>query len=1614
MSLSAPGGLIDPEKADNFEDIEKQFAVKVVEHMTTYWAILEKMPGSKLRLTKYDDEILEHFKSEFPDFDLRATINEDDMKSKEGKERWRNFINAYENKVEDYNFGTMLRANPTWEYGQKETIFAVRMQFYAVEIARNRESLNDWVYEQAQKAKASHAELYLMSSERLTGEDLNDAHSRMEHFGGPSPVTENESTSDEKHATPWRSLFFFTTKANLPILITGGICSVIAGAGSPFQSYLTGKLFEGFTSYASGAWTTEKFMHEQTKYVIYMVAVAGASWVFLSLEFMLWLAFGELQAKSARDRLFHGLLEKDVEWYDMRKNGIGALLPRLQAQIRDLQLATSQPMGLLFSATAQCVLSLAEAFYYQWKLTFVTLSTAPVIIFLFALLAQSIQANIANQQEKLAEAQKYTTSAFFAIETVKCFNGQEVERKKYMACVNDAASWYVRVIRASSMQMGLAVFLGSSMFVQGFFYGGVLIRNGEADVARIITAFLAAIGGFQALQMILPQVINLEKGRTAGATLRAVMAEVQRGGTVRKTSGLLHPSTCVGNIDVKNLTFAYPSRPDQVALDNVTMFIPGGEMTFLIGRSGSGKSTLSQLLMGFYAVHQGEVTVDGVPLDSLDVGWLRSNVTLVEQQSLLFNDTVFRNIAFGRNGQGSASRQEVMDAAEFALLQLMITDMSHGLDTVVGYKGGSMSGGQRQRMALARARLRDTPILILDESTSALDHISRALMMDVIRQWRRGKTTIVITHDISQIAADDYLYLLEEGTLVQEGYRKHLEKIKDSPFQSFLPLDQRATVSPLDARKGTVWESIYTRGSSLDTLGVDFRQSYVSHDPLEAHLDASENKRASFLPSVLEGGGQMPVMGAFGRVVPGGMAPWMRTTKSPPRPTSLDQTKRFSQVSGSSDKPATSPDATGSGHRWSYMMERLVDRTGKFAAESRSTAVGTGRLRRPLEPESELDLAETGKVPLVRFSAATEDLSSTESADWTLRRIMGTIWPIVGPRSRAMLIVGFYGCTVHAIATPMFSFVLSKLLATYANPQGAKHKQLVYSMIILGIAIVDAAHTWLQRFLLGQVGQRWIDSFRDTAVERILDQPKAWFDLEENSVSHLTDSLDRNAESMRELLATYTALGYIAVLMCSVSVVWAFASQWKMTLMALSVAPYILGVSRVFAAISGKWETRSTDAAESASAIFTETFTNIKTVRAFTLEEHFKAKYIAATNHALTLGFQRAFYTGFFFGLSDSAVNFATALVFYVGSLLIKRGAPVNSCIEVVVMLMFALTNASVILECIPQVGNSRDAAARLMRLAGLAKDSHEHLGDTGMVTVGEIMFDNLRFAYPSRPEQTVLKDITLMIEPGTSTAIVGGSGSGKSTIANLLLDIWSTAQMPAANADNAGELIIGGREIRTLSTRSLRSLIVPVLQTPTLFAATVADNISYGLDAASPHNNLDAVIDAAQRAGLHDFITSLPLGYDTLIGDGGMGLSGGQAQRVAIARALVRKPCVLVLDEATSALDVESAALVRQTIQELVRDRSRAMTVVIITHSRDMMEMAEHVVVLDQGEIVEEGGFEELLGRDGALANLLSGGEWTKEKERAVSSTMRGVPKLEVVDWRMKSRRRNGSRSRR
>jgi ATP-binding cassette, subfamily B (MDR/TAP), member 1 len=1411
-----------------------------------------------------------------------------------------------------------------------------------------------------------------------------------------SEPPQSPTKSEQTPPATWSSLFFFTTRAHTPLLVCGTVASACAGACVPATAFVTGKLFDGFTTYASGGFEPDAFMTHQKKYIVYLVAISLATWFFKACEFVFWLAFGELQAKSARDRLFHGLLGREIEWYDMRKNGIGALLPRLQAQIKDLQLSTSQPLGILVNAVMQAILSLTEAFYYSWKLTLVTLSPFPITVVIMLFLSGWMQKNIAKQQEKLSEALKFSTNAFSAIETVKCFNGQEIEKEKFMVKIREASRFYFKEMNAGGLQMASAVLLSLMMFVVGFYYGGVLINLGDASAGTVVTTFFAAVGGFQAIQMLLPQIVNLEKGRTAGATLRSIMAEVQKGGVVQNARGLKWPDTCRGEIEVKNVTFAYPARRDQLALDNVSLSIPNGEMTFLIGKSGSGKSTLSQLLMRFYFAETGTIKVDGCTLEELDVGWLRSNITFVEQTSLLFNDTVFRNIAFGRKDHENVTKEEVMGAAEFALLQLMISDMPDGLDTSVGFKGGAMSGGQRQRMALARARLRDTPILILDESTSALDHISRQLMMDAIRLWRQGRTTIIITHDISQILDDDYVYLLEHGKLVQEGYRKHIEKMADTPFQGFLPPELRATASSVyqEERRDTNFESIRTRESSIDTLGDMPRRTYVQHDPLEDQLEASENRPVSFLPGVFEGS-PIPAYGRFGRPGLGG-TPWMRALASPTQPSPTNMADRRTRLWDWTPSPVTkSPVGSPT---WSLLLEKLVDQTGKLAAETRLDSKGAER--KPVRTaEGEGGDAEAALAILSGENNvdSVDSVAGVESLN--LQQICLTIWPNIDWSARILLVLGFFGATVHAVATPLTSYMLAKLMQTYAHPKTSQHQQLIYSLAMLGIAVADGFHCWLFRFVIGCVAQLWVDGFRDQAVARILDQPKAFFDKEENGVSRMTDVLDRNAEFMREILGNFASLAYCAVVMVFVSLVWATVVQWKMSLIALSLAPYILGVTRIFAAVSGKWESKSNDAAEDASAIFSETFTNIKTVRALTLEHHFRDKYKAATDKALMVGFLRSFNTGFFFGLSDSAGSFSSSLVMYVGSKFVQQGTSPNDVVMVATMLMFTISNLSAILECIPQVNASQDSAVRVLRLARLPKDSHEHLGNTRMGTIGEIVFDNLRFAYPTRPEQTILKNINLRIEPGTSTAIVGGSGSGKSTIANLLLNIWSTAQMvPIDHEMKRGELTIAGRDINTIMTPALRSLVVPVQQAPTLFAATVSENITYGLPFDSPHRSPDSIKAAAQQAGIHDFINSLPLGYSTIIGYGGMGLSGGQAQRVAIARALVRKPSVLVLDEATSALDVESAGLVRNTIQTLVRSSNRTMTVIIITHGRDMMEIAENIVVLDHGNIVEVGGFEELLKKGGALSNLLSGGEWTGDKGK---QKKRGVPKLKEIDWK-------------
>lgn len=637
----------------------------------------------------------------------------------------------------------------------------------------------------------------------------------------------------------------------------------------------------------------------------------------------------------------------------------------------------------------------------------------------------------------------------------------------------------------------------------------------------------------------------------------------------------------------------------------------------MVGKSGSGKSTLGNLLMRFYVPDSGDLLIDGNSIHALDINWLRNNITFVQQQSVLFNETVFKNIAFGRRDHNKVRREEVKRSIETAHLQDTIAELPLGLDTVVGTGGNAMSGGQRQRVAIARARLRDTPILILDEATSALDYISRTSVMKAIREWRQGKTTIIVTHDISQIQENEYTYVLDNGVLVQEGFRQALEGSVSGPFE-------RAS----------------SRGHefSATTQGIQKHRStgrggQGSADPMDIHFAP----RRHFIPSVFAPSSndlrfRRPSQGLIAPLAPVTL-PFNRLSTIPPV---------FAQSRNHILPPMDILDYLPSMQPYPLEEEDRGRRDTRYSGLPGNTASAVSRGRRGSRILTTV-LKQKNVRPLRRRKLSKDEKARRIAS---ARKILLTVWPTLPWRKRFTLISGFFFASIHAGGTPAFSWVFSKLLATFFLTTNRSQMALKWSLSVLGVAIVDSIASYLMHYLLESCGQTWIDSLRIQALRRIIDQPRAWFDRDKNKLTKLTECLDRNAEEMRNLIGRFAGFGFVAIAMMLMAIIWSLVLCWRLTLVGLASGPFLYAVTRSFEAVSGKWESKSNDASEDANAIFTETFGNIRVVRALTLEGYFHKKYAKATNQAMTVGLRRSAYSGFFFGLSDSGIIFITGRAF--------------------------------------------------------------------------------------------------------------------------------------------------------------------------------------------------------------------------------------------------------------------------------------------------------------------------------------------------------------------------------
>ncbi|QSZ31249.1 hypothetical protein DSL72_000812 [Monilinia vaccinii-corymbosi] len=1364
--------------------------------------------------------------------------------------------------------------------------------------------------------------------------------------------------SDDIIKSSFRSLFTFTTKKHTLNLVLCIIFAIASGVLKPISAIFYGNIFGSLTDYGGGVITAQETLHRVSKWCIAISVLGGAVWLFEGLFLCSWVIFGELQARSVREKMFAGMLEKDLEWFDLRKDGIGSLLIRIETQIRELQLSTSQPLGFLFFETAGAAAALGTAFFYSWSLTLVIIAAFPIAGGVLYLIAKKMGPAIEAQKRELSQASKFTNTAMTAIDTVKAFNGEDQEVWQYFTAIKRSTVYYMIQARSNALQFGITNFVIIAIFVQGFWYGISLVDRG-LDAGKVLTTFYACLSGMVAIEVILPQWLVLAKGMSAGATLKSIMDQVDRGGIAKRKVESIKPGFCDGDIEVNDVTFAYPTNRKQNALTKTTFFFPAGETTFVVGQSGSGKSTLGNLLLKFYEPNEGSILIDGQEIKYIDTDWLRHNITLVLQQSVVFNETVRKNIEFGK--EGATNEAEILKACSTASLEQVIADLPDGLDTMIGSKERQLSGGQKQRVALARARLRDAPILILDEGTSALDLINRIKVMDNIREWRKGKTTIIVTHDISQILDDDYVYVMEQSRVVQEGYRRKLSAKANGTFATFSPLPEATREQPIDL-------SDMRRNSDPGTpLSGGFEEFVQELTPRFSTMSTLYSPRAATVRSLDMSNRRLSLGYAsisYANNLRSNETWTSRIDSSHSRFVDFQRPSQFQNFQASDNKSSIYSISPPRYH------DEKVQSISKYPMEDQ----GFDRKSPILRPISlapiEIDRDSKGATMDYRLEHSDH---STENADESkpedkakhvkpksLTKIFKTVWPMLDKRERIVLLSGFLAAFIVAAATPAFSVIFAKLLNTFYQTQDRNLNAMKWSLALLGVAIIDGTACFCSHYALEHAGQAWVSALRVEALKRILSQPKSWFEESTNSPGRLNEILDRNPEEMRNLVGRFAGIVFTAFFMLLISIIWAFVNTWKLTLVSMACGPVIYAFTKLFNRVSGKWENKCNYASETTASIFSETFSNIKVVRAFTLETYFRTKHTRATKDLYKVGRIRANYSGMLWGLTDAMSFFTSATIFYYATVLItKNEISVSTALQTVNLLIFGISNSTNLLAMVPQINSSRVTATHILELANLdLSSSHENGGTERLSSIFPIQFNRLSFTYPARPETRTLSSVSLSIASNSTTALVGPSGSGKSTMAALLIGLYppDTSVPPPLTFNHV--------PITDCHIPSLRASISLVPQTPILFPATILHNIIYGLPESSPYANLLSAMAAATDAGIHEFITSLPQSYNTMVGDGGQELSGGQAQRVVIARALVRKPKLLILDEATSGLDGGSAEVVRETVQKL-REKE-GMATVVVSHTVGMMKMAGRVVVMDQGKIVESGGFEELKNRVG------------------------------------------------
>ena len=508
--------------------------------------------------------------------------------------------------------------------------------------------------------------------------------------------------------------------------------------------------------------------------VVTVLAIATVGAISTYFEKYLTTSVAQWVTHDLRRSLYNHIQKLSLSFHDKKRTG--DLISRITSDIDTIQDFISQVLLGLIVNVLTLMGMLAVMFYLNWSFTLIALSVAPVLFFVVYGFTRRIKKASRDVRKKEGEIASIASEVLSSIHVVKAFTREDYEQQRFekqsLETVESALA--ARSLKAKLTPAVEVIVAAGTCLV--LWYGVRLVLSGTITAGSLLVFLLYLGKMYKPMRDLSKMTDTISKTQVGYERIREI-AETDR--EVRNLAGARRAPRFKGEIEFRRVDFSYADRP--LTLKDVNFKLKSGQIGALVGPTGAGKTTIASLIARFYEPTSGLVMIDGQNVRHYRIKSLREQISFVLQESLLFRAPIWQNIAYGRP---EASRQQIIEAAKLANADEFIVELPEGYDTLVGERGVTLSGGQRQRIAIARAIVRNSPILILDEPTSGLDAASEELVFDALQRLMKGKTSIVIAHRLATVQSADVIFVIDGGTIVQQG--SHEELIKSDGLYAHL------------------------------------------------------------------------------------------------------------------------------------------------------------------------------------------------------------------------------------------------------------------------------------------------------------------------------------------------------------------------------------------------------------------------------------------------------------------------------------------------------------------------------------------------------------------------------------------------------------------------------------------------------------------------------------------------------------------------------------------------------------------------------------------------------------------------------------------------------------